>query len=181
VNDRKGVDTLLRAIRRLAADPGVRNPQLLMIGGQTGASDLTNVAYLARIHELIDELGLADRVHWTGFIPPEEVTAGFWAADACVLPYRDGVSLLHGTLHAALAHGVPIVTTRPRVALPELLDGENVLLVPCEDPPALAAAVGRLAADPGLRQTLGEGARRLSEEFRWPKIAAQTLALYREL
>ena len=179
VNDRKGVDTLLRALRQLADGPGpATNPRLLMIGGQTGSSDPTNVDYLARIQALVAELGLADRVRWTGFIPPEEVTASFWAADLCVLPYRDGASLLHGTLHAALAHGVPIVTTRPRRPLPELVDGETVSLVPPEDPAALAEGIARLAADPRLRAALAEGACRLSEQFRWPKIAAETLALY---
>jgi glycosyltransferase involved in cell wall biosynthesis len=180
VNDRKGVDTLLQALQRLSAGP-LSGARLLMIGGQTGSSDPTNVAYLARIHALVDELGLADRVRWTGFTPAEEVTASFWAADLCVLPYRDGASLLHGTLHAALAHGVPIVTTRPRRPLPELVDGATACLVPPEDPDALAAAISRLAADPSLRATLAAGACRLAEQFRWPKIAAETLGLYSRL
>ncbi len=115
VNDRKGVDTLLHALDLLASDAQhAVNPSLLFIGGQTGASDPTNVAYLAQIEALIAELDLEDRVHWTGYVPAEEVSASFVAADLCVLPFRDGVSFLHGTFHAALAHGVPIVTTRPR-------------------------------------------------------------------
>ena len=180
INDRKGVDTLLRALKLLCAEPqAAANPQLLFIGGQTGASDPTNVAYLAHIQALIAELSLADRVHWTGYLPAGEVSASFLSADLCVLPFRDGVSFLHGTFHAALAHGVPILTTRPRVPLPELIDGENVALVPPMDPPALAAAIQRLAADPDLRRSLGAGARLLAEEFRWDKIAADTLALYR--
>ena len=107
VNDRKGVDTLLQALKLLVAEPGeAANPHLVMIGGQTGASDPTNVAYLARIRALIDELGLGERVRWTGYTPAEEVSANFWAADLCVLPFRDGASFLHGTFHAALAHGM---------------------------------------------------------------------------
>jgi hypothetical protein len=39
----------------------------------------------------------------------------------------------------------------------------------------------RLAGDPELRRTLGVGAETLSREFRWEKIAADTLALYRSL
>ena len=45
------------------------------------------------------------------------------------------------------AHGVPILTTQPRVPLPELVDRENVLLVPPEDPQALADTIEQLAAD----------------------------------
>ncbi len=182
VNDRKGVDTLLQALRFLVVEPGeAANPHLLMIGGQTGASDPTNVAYLARIRALIDELGLGARVQWTGYTPAEEVSANFWAADLCVLPFRDGVSLLHGTLHAALAHGMAIVTTRPRAALPELVDGENIVLAPPGDPAALAAAIRRLAADAALRHRIGAGARVLAEQFGWSRIAADTLELYRKI
>jgi glycosyltransferase involved in cell wall biosynthesis len=179
INDRKGVDTLLQALRLLVADPaGPTNPMLLFIGGQTGASDPTNIAYLARIQALIAELGLEDRVRWTGYVPGEEVSASFQAADLCVLPFRDGVSFLHGTFHAALAQGVPIVTSRPRVPLPELVDGNNVRLVPPEDAQALTTAIGQLAGDPDLRRTLGAGAQVLSTQFRWEKIAADTLDLY---
>ena len=113
--------------------------------------------------------------------PQRRSRPAFDAADLCVLPYRDGVSFLHGTFHAALAHGVPIVTTRPRLPLPELVDGGNVLLVPPEQPEALAEAITQLAGAPGLRRMLREGAKTLSEQFRWEKIAADTLALYRSM
>lgn len=182
VNDRKGVDTLLETLALLISDPNHPvNPRLLFIGGQTGASDPTNVAYLAHITALIMDLGLESRVHWTGYVPTEEVTASFAAADLCVLPYRDGVSFLHGTFHAALAHGVAIVTTQPRVPLPELVDRVNVFLVPPEQPAVLAEAITQLAGAPDLRRTLAGGAKILSEQFRWEKIAVDTLALYQSL
>jgi glycosyltransferase involved in cell wall biosynthesis len=181
INDRKGVDTLLQALKLLAEEGGVANPRLLMIGGQTGASDPTNVAYLARIEQLITRLGLQGRVVWTGYIGAEEVSAGFVSADLCVLPFRDGVSFLHGTFHAALVHGMPIVTTYPRLPLPELSHGENIYFVPPQDAPALAEAIRRLAGAPDLRRALGEGARALSADFRWDRIGAATLQLCRHL
>jgi glycosyltransferase involved in cell wall biosynthesis len=182
INDRKGVDTLLHALYFLLSDSGKPGrSSLLFIGGQTGSSDPTNVAYLAYIRTLIAELGLEARVHWTGYIPAQEVSANFLAADMCVLPFRDGVSLLHGTLHAALVHGVPIITTMPRLPLPELEDGKNVLLIPPEQPQTLASAIARLASDPDLCRSLGDGAEVLSRQFRWDRIAADTLALYRTL
>lgn len=182
INDRKGVDTLLHAQHLLVSDPqSAAKPLLLFIGGQTGASDPTNVAYLAQIQDLVADLGLRDHVRWTGYVPDKEVSASFMAADLCVLPFRDGVSFLHGTFHAALAHGVPILTTRPRVPLPELVDGENVCFVPPESAPDLAQAITDLAAQPGRRRTLGAGAQALARQFRWDRIAADTLALYRSL
>ncbi|MFC2015303.1 glycosyltransferase family 4 protein [Chloroflexota bacterium] len=182
VNDRKGVETLLHALELLASgshnSAGVR---LLFIGGQTGASDPTNVAYLAKIQSLIVDLGLEDRVLWTGYVPADQVTASFKSSDLCVLPYRDGVSFLHGTFHAALAHGLPILTSEPRVSLPELVDGTNVALVPAEQPRALAEAITALAANVELRLTLATGAQALSKLFTWDRIAAATLDLYRSL
>ncbi len=181
VNDRKGVDTLLQALKRLVEGDGVTNPRLLMIGGQTGTSDPTNIAYLAQIEQLITRLHLEERVEWTGYVGAEEVSAGFASADLCVLPFRDGVSFLHGTFHAALVHGVPIVTTHPRLHLPELVHSENVFLVPPQDPLALADAIRHLAGAPELRQALGEGAQALSAEFRWDRIAGGMLRLYRQI
>jgi glycosyltransferase involved in cell wall biosynthesis len=157
VNDRKGVDTLLHSLHLLTSmPPGWTRSILLMIGGRTGASDPTNRAYLAQTEALIARLGLVDRVLWTG-------------------------SFLHGTFHAALAHGVPIISTQPRVDLPELEQGVNVFLVPPGQPEELAKAIRHLSANPELRETLGAGAETLSLQFRWDKIAAQTLELYQAL
>jgi glycosyltransferase involved in cell wall biosynthesis len=182
INDRKGVDTLLHGLRDLVADPpAAGNVSLVFIGGRTGASDPTNIAYLAQMDALIAELELEDRIRWTGFIAAEQVTASFMSADLCVLPYRDGVSFLHGTFHAALAHGVPILTTQPRLDLPELSHGRNVYLVAPGDASALATAIRQLAADRSLRRRLGAGAKVLAEQFRWEKIAADTLTLYRAI
>jgi len=82
---------------------------------------------------------------------------------------------------AALAHGLPIVSTRPRVDVPELRQGENILLVPPDAPVALAEAIARLAGDPKLRRRLGEGAVRLAQDFTWEKIAEKTKALYEDI
>ncbi|HEX7594448.1 MAG TPA: glycosyltransferase family 4 protein [Anaerolineae bacterium] len=188
LNESKGGETLVRA---LAQTP---NAKLLMIGGQVGASDPTNAAYLAKVKALIADLGLTDRVLWTDYTPPETVTANFLASDICVLPYRDGASYRRGTLMAALAHGMAIVTTTPRVVgakhslwfanalpLPALRNGENCLLIPPDDPTALAAAIQRAAASPELRAKIGAGARELAQHFTWDKIAQQHLKLYERI
>jgi glycosyltransferase involved in cell wall biosynthesis len=176
LNESKGSETLIHALAEVAAH-GVP-VSLLMIGGQVGSSDPTNVAYLRKVEVLINELGLDERVMWTGYTPADEVSANLLAADVCVLPYRDGASFRRGSFMAALAHGCAIVSTTPRVPVPELRDGENILLVPPDDAEALAAAISRLAKDVDLRQHLGSGAAELAQHFTWERIAARTLALY---
>ena len=186
LNESKGAETLVRALDKLVQSaPSIQYPissiQLVMVGGKAGSSDPTNLAYLKKVESLIEELGLRERVLWTGYTPQPEVSANLLASDVCVLPYRDGASFRRGSFMAALAHGLPIVSTRPRVDVPELRHGENILLVPPDAPVALAAAIARLAEDAKLRRCLGEGAARLAQEFTWEKIAEKTEALYEEI
>jgi len=81
-------------------------------------------------------------------------------------------------LLAALEHGLAIVSTMPQVAVPELRDGENIVLTPPSDADALSAAILRMARDPALRERLGAGARALSYHYGWESIAARTLEVY---
>jgi glycosyltransferase involved in cell wall biosynthesis len=184
LNESKGGTDLVRALAQIP------NAKLIMVGGQVGASDPTNVAYLAQVKNLIEEFNLHSRVIWTDYADASIVSANLLASDICILPYRDGASFRRGSFMAALAHGLPIITTtdnRRQTAdmrsslLPQLRDGENVLLVPIENPTALAETITRLAASSELRARLGQGARALAENFTWDKIAAQHLDLYNRL
>lgn len=182
LNESKGGETLLRALALLP------NAKLLMIGGQTGASDPTNVAYLAKIKSLISDLQLTQRVVWTDYVAAEIVTAHFTASDICVMPYRDGASYRRGTLMAALAHGCAIVTTqvksqksKVKSQLPLLQDNENCIFVQPDDPRAIADAVSTLIASPELRAKISAGARGLAQHFTWNQIARQHLELYRQI
>ncbi len=179
LNESKGGETLFRTLAELIHRG--RRVKLLMIGGQVGDSDPTNVQYLEHVRALGDDLGLGPLIEWTGYTPPDQVSANFLAADICVLPYRDGVSYRRGTLMAAIAHGMPIISTWPRVPIPTLADGENILLVASDDAFATADAVERLMSNPELRTRLALGAQGLAESFAWDRIAARTARLYREL
>jgi len=176
MNDSKGGDTLIQAIGQLRQTGHAAG--LLHIGAQTGDSDPTNAAYAAKLEQLARDLGIADHIHRTGFLDENGVSAAFAACDVVALPYRDGASFRRGTLMAALAHTCAIVTTTPSVSVSELRDGENVLLVPPDDPPALAAAIARIQADDGLRRRLQLGAGELSKQFGWDAIARETVNAY---
>lgn len=172
LNESKGGEVLLRALAALRAQQ--RDVALLLVGGQTGASDATNVAYARRLEALIASLGLDGRVFRTGFIDDRGVSEAFAACTLFALPYRDGVSLRRGTLMAAFAHGSAIVTTTPRVPLPQLPPGEAYALVPPDDAPALASAIGALLDDPDRLAHLRAGSLAASRHFGWDEIALQT-------
>ena len=160
LNESKGAEILLRALAQLRASGEMT--KLLMIGGKVGSSDPSNVAYLQKVEGL-------------------EVSASFWASDICVLPYRDGVSFRRGTLMAALAHGMPIVSTQPQVEDPEIAEGVNMSLAPPNDPEALAVKIHEVATSEELRRRLARGAAELAKMFSWESIAESTLRLYERM
>jgi glycosyltransferase involved in cell wall biosynthesis len=97
---------------------------------------------------------------------------------ACVPSLFEGFSL---PAAEAMATGTPLVATTggaiPEVAGP---DGETCLAVPPGDAGALAAALGRLLADPALRAGLGAAGRaRVLANFTWERAAARTAEHYR--
>ena len=176
LNRSKGGMTLVETLDRLVTQG--RNAHLLMIGERVGASDPTNFAYLQEVEARITELGLTERVKWTGRLTDGEVAASLNAVDVLVMPYSDGASLRRGTLMAGLANGCAIVTTAPQTPLPDFLDDRDWLAVPPNDAEATAQAVLRIADDSALAAKLRANARQRSRLYTWEGIAARHLALY---
>ncbi|MEN9939012.1 MAG: hypothetical protein RLZZ387_5591 [Chloroflexota bacterium] len=194
----KGLDALLDALERLT------DTRLLIIGGEAPAPQ--DREYAASIRRRVAEGPLRERVRITGHCTEEQVSAYLLAADLAALPFSDGASFRRGSLLAALAHGVPTVTTgkAERGALKDearagakqrdadisqalqplafglrpLRDGESVLFVPPGDVGALAGAIQRLAEDAALRERLGEAGRDLAAQFGWEAIAVRHEKLY---
>jgi glycosyltransferase involved in cell wall biosynthesis len=79
----------------------------------------------------------------------------------------------------AMACGCPVIASRA-ASLPEIVEHErNGLLVPPNDPPAIAAALARLAGEPALWARLSAAARqRVVERFTWDHVADRCLAAY---
>ena len=129
----------------------------------------------------IARLGLADVVHCVSGISDEELARRYGEAEVAVVPsLYEGFSL---PAIEAMSCGVAVVATTGG-ALPEVVgnDGETGLLVPPDDPGALAAAIGRLLDDPGLRARLGAaGRRRVVSRFTWQVTAAGTAECYRAM
>lgn len=186
VSASKGVDTLLDALRALVAR-GEGEFALLLIGGEASATDAASFGAERDLAGAIRSRGLVGRVIVTGVLPPEAVAAHLAAADLIALPYRDGATWRRGSLLAALAAGVPTITTYPPRGhdagglLPRLREGEGTSLVAPDNPEALAIDIRRLAGDAALRERLAAGARRLAAAFDWETIARAHLGLYAAL
>ena len=168
----KGIETLLRAFAMITAVGGeALQVRLVIIGGSL------DPAYFDRLKRLAEEGTGAGRIIWPGHCEPDEVASiCLRAADLCVLPFDAGVRLNNSSFAVAAAHGLPIVTTRGEILEPAFVDGENVCLCPPRDPPALAAILAELLANPARRERLRAGARQLAQEhFSWDRVVNATL------
>jgi glycosyltransferase involved in cell wall biosynthesis len=159
----KGFDTLIRALSL------VEGAALVLVGD---GNERAALEHLAR------KVGVADRVLWAGWSDdPRRYLATF---DVFALPSRfEGFPL--AVLEALLARSAVIAADVGSVS-EVVLDGKTGLLVPPEDPIALAGAIGRLLADAGRRRRLGEQGRQLVlERFTATHMTRAFESLYAEL
>lgn len=155
---KKGYDVLLEA---LAALPPERHWRFVHVGGGP---------LLGRLARRARRLGVAEHVSWLGPKAQEEILRRYRAADLFVLACRihddgdrDG---LPNVLLEAQSQKLACVSTRLAGVRELIEDDVSGLLVPEGDPVALAAALDRLIADPGLRARLAAaGFRRVRESF----------------
>jgi glycosyltransferase involved in cell wall biosynthesis len=115
------------------------------------------------------ELGLGGTVRFAGRV--DDLKPCYERADCFVLASRlEGMSI---AMLEAMACGLPVVATRSGRGVEEALDGGQAgVLVPAEDPVALAAAVREVISQPDRARALGEAARRRARDFSPAAIAA---------
>jgi glycosyltransferase involved in cell wall biosynthesis len=97
-----------------------------------------------------------------------------------VLPYDSHEQVTSGVLIEAVAAGIPVVATAYPHAVELLTDGPG-LVVPHQDPAALAAAIRRILTEPDLAARLAGRVRPLAADLRWPAVAARYGALAERL
>lgn len=160
---RKGHDVLLEAAARLGAGAPLR---YVFVGAGPLETALRRAAHARGV--AVTFLGFRD-----------DVVDCLAAADVAVLPSRHeglGVAALE-----AMAVGRPVVASRVGGLAEVVADGETGSLVPPDDPAALAAALGELAAAPETRRRMGAaGAARVRARYSAAAMAEGTLACYGE-
>lgn len=166
---KKGIPYLLKAVQLLKDDVEVN----VSVVGAQGSGD----GYGPR---LARDLGIADRVTFTGHVTTEELVRLWSSAEIAVTAsIYEGFGL---PAAEAMACGTPVIASRAG-ALPEVVGEDGAgMLVPPADPQALAAAIKGLLADKPLRERMGEAARsRIVERFSWEIAARKTVDVYREV
>jgi len=168
----KGTEDLLEAFAKIAADfPDVD----LLIAGKPIGQD-PNI-----LRDEMQKLGILDRVVFRpDYIDIKDIAHYFIASDVAVYPYH--AIYQSGALQLAYAFARPVVATTVG-AFPETIDeGQNGLLVPPQDPQALASALRKiLSYTPEQRKEMGQHARHLAQtKYAWTSVAGATLKVYHD-
>jgi glycosyltransferase involved in cell wall biosynthesis len=159
----KGFDLLVAALLDVVARVPRAHVLLIGDGGERGALEAQARA-----------LGVADRLHITGTVT--DVIGLLAAADVLAAPSRnEGMGRV---LVEAMALGLPVVGARVGGIPDVIVDGECGLLVPPDDPAALAGALVELGRDAGRRAKLGAAARPRAEAFSTTVSTAAMRGIY---
>ncbi len=167
ITPRKGVDVLIRAMARIA------EPVQLVVAGNFMMPQ-------APIRELIDDLGLAHRVHLPGLLLGDDRNALYVDSDVVAYPSIDEIFGLVAAEAMMCKSPVVVCGDSGCGELVEAADGGAV--VPYGDAEALAASIESLLADPHQRAVIVErGERYVRENLGWESIARRTIALYEDV
>ena len=156
---RKGVETLLRAFVRIGGRAVLR---IVGVGPER-----------QRLEHLAHELGIADRVHFLGYLPLHDLTTEYRNAAIFALPTsQEGFGIV---FLEAMASSLPVVAGRA-AAVPEVVaEGATALLVHPDDEAALADRLVELLDDPAKRHAMGSAGRARVSRYDAPVVARQFL------
>ncbi|MDP6041734.1 MAG: glycosyltransferase family 4 protein [Candidatus Latescibacteria bacterium] len=164
----KGIDVLISAFAKLDA-PSIR---LVLAGRGTPERQ-------SELQSIADELNIGNRIEFTGPVTPEQKNNLIGNALFVCMPSRyEGWGIV--AVEASAASKAVIGTDIPGLA-DAIRPNETGLLVPSENPEALASAMEQLLADAQLRKRLGEAGRKWAERFTWDRIAKDQERVYLEV
>ncbi len=160
---RKNIGGLLDAFAQVAT--GSSAAHLAIVGKQGWLYE--------RLYAQVRRLGLEGRVHFTGYVPQEDLDVLLQGAQVFVLPsLYEGFGL---PVLEAMASGTPVICSNVS-SLPEVA-GDAAILVDPQDTAQLAQALERVLDDAGLRSDLAQRGLRQAKRFAWEECARQTLEI----
>jgi glycosyltransferase involved in cell wall biosynthesis len=163
---RKNIVLLLKAYAQLVARSGDPPPKLIIAGGKGW--------FCQEIFAAVEQLDLANRVIFPGYVPEEEKPLWYSAAEIFIYP-----SLFEGfglPPLEAMACGTPVIVSDTS-SLPEVV-GDAGLKVPPTDATALAEAMATLLHHPATRAEWRERGLKQAARFSWLDTARQTVHVY---
>lgn len=160
-----GIDTALRAFARVAQ----ARPDARMSVAGTGPQ-------AAELQSLAASLGIADKVVFTGRLDRDQMAALYRDSDLTFNPSR--VDNMPNSVLEALASGVPVVTTNVG-GVPFIVEHEvTALLVPADDPQAMADAALRFLNDAAFAARIRAAGQDDVRRYAWSAVKNELLAVY---
>lgn len=172
---RKGIDNVVRALSLL---PPGREARLVVVGGDTAEPDEQATPEIARLRRLARELGVGERVVFTGRRPREQLRDWYVAADVFVTtPWYEPFGI---TPLEAMACGTPVIGSAVGGIRYTVQHGITGFHVPPNDPGALAERLVLLREQPALGAAMGRaGVVRVRAQFTWTQVTARLVEVYR--
>ncbi len=167
----KGLDLAIETLAAASCEA-----HLYVIGGASGPDGLTHEQ---SAKERAKELGVSERVTFTGPLPQLELADYYRAADVLIVPSRSETFGLVA-LEAA-ACGTPCVAAAVGGLKTAVVDGTTGLLVDSRDPKRFAEATCSLLSNPTRARAMGAAAQHHSEAFSWDLAAARLRRVYGEV
>jgi len=179
ISSGKGIETAIRAVDQVVA----RHPDVLyLIAGQTHpeVAKREGESYRQELENLVGELSLQQHVHFLDrFLTVDELALLLSSTDLYLTPYRSREQIVSGALTFAVAAGCPVVST-PYLYAEDLLNTGAGVLVPFDDPGAMAGAINALLDDPDALAAARAESSRIGARLSWNSVAAQTVRVLRE-
>ena len=171
--ERKGHEDAVRALARIP------DAELVVVGGPPTA-ELDQDAFVGHLRAVAAEIGVADRLLFTGAVPRTDVPAWLRSADVVLaVPWYEPFGI---TPLEAMACGRPVVASAVGGLVDSVAEGVTGDLVPARDPGRLGDVVAALLADDARRAAYGAaGVERARARYRWSRGVADTDAVYRQV
>jgi glycosyltransferase involved in cell wall biosynthesis len=171
ISPHKNLDTLIEAFAAVCSDPQTHDVRLVLVGDYAG--DVFETCY-EHLRTFADRHGLGQAVHFTGYVPDEDLVHLYMACEAFVLPsYLEGFGL---PAVEAMACGAPVLASNAG-SLPEVLDGAGELFDP-HDVAALEGCLKRVLRDSVHQGELRTRSLRRAQDFSWETSARQLIDIF---
>ena len=163
----KGIEILIQAVAGMEEEDDVT---LLIVGGADSDPERH------RLNDVVDRLGITDRVKFLPSVKQEQLPEYYSAADVCVFPsYYESFGL---AALESMACGTPVVASRVG-GLPSIVrEGETGYLIPTRCPAAFIQRIEILITNDHLRTLMGRAARERALELGWGVAVDRLIAVF---
>ncbi len=166
---RKNIPVLLKAFTRVIKDSARSDDlHLILAGGKGWLFD--------EIFRLVEQLGIQTWVHFTGYVPDDELPLWYNAATAFVFPsVYEGFGM---PVVEAMACGTPVIASNAS-SIPEAAGTAALLFAP-QDMDGLVEAITAVIHSPSRQQEMRQAGLRQAARFSWERAGEETAVVYQQ-